>query len=259
MTAWLTGAAYRLIWHRASRDLGATATATTPWDSVRYLPVLSPRECDAIAERVHELRDYWILRQAGFYTLCHAAYMDCRDPVTRLRYFENAPRLNGLLVDHFRPLYQSVIASLEAALGGRCTLAERQAIPGFHVWLGSGIPHRGFDVASVHFDLQYLDNGLCGDRRVTAREVVSLTLPVRLPRAGGGLNVWDVRYPEPAGSEVWPFTRMARIRYKIGSLVLHTGHELHQIAPVKSIEDGDERICLQGHAIRQNEGWLLYW
>lgn len=194
-----------------------------------------------------------------FYTLGHAAYRDCRDPVNRLRYFEGAPHLNELLVDHFRPLYQSVIARLEATLGEPCTLAEWQAIPGFHVWLESGIPRRGFDVGSVHFDLQYLDNGLRGDQRPTAADVVSLTLPIRLPRAGGGLNVWDIEYPQPAGSEIWPFARMTQIHYEIGTLVLHTGHELHQIAPVKSMVAGDERICLQGHAMRQNGRWLLYW
>lgn len=261
LTAWLVGTAYRPAWRRARRRVAGTTTATVAaqWDNVRQLPVLSPDECATIADRVHELHSLWLPRQPGFYTLGYAAYMDCRDPVSRLRYLDDAPRLNGVLVDRFAPLYHSVIVALEEALGASCRLVERQAIPGFHVWLGLGIPHLGFDTGSVHFDLQYLDNGLSEKGLLTAADLVSWTLPVRLPKAGGGLNIWDVRHPEPAGREVWPFTRMSRVRYSLGSLVLHTGHELHQIAPAERIEDGDERICLQGHAIRQNERWLLYW
>jgi hypothetical protein len=261
LTAWQVGTAYKTVWRRARRgEAGATAaTVAAQWDSVRHLPVLRPAECATIADRVHELRSLWLLRQPQFYTLGYAAYMDCRDPVSRLRYFEDAPRLNRALVDHFGALYRSVIASLEEALTAPVELAARQAIPGFHVWLGRGVPHLGFDAGSVHFDLQYLDNGLLGERWPTAVDVVSFTLPVRLPKAGGGLNVWDIRHPEPAGREVWPFTRMSRVQYTLGSLVLHTGHELHQIAPVERIEEGDERICLQGLAIRQSGIWLLYW
>lgn len=259
LTAWLVGAACRPVWRPAQRSVAATTTVAAQWDNVRHLPILSPEECAAIANRVHELRGHWLPRQPGFYTLGYATYMDCRDPVSRLRYFDDAPRLNEVLLDHFQPLYHSVIAALEEALGAPCELAKRQAIPGFHMWLGLGIPHLGFDVASVHFDLQYLDNGLCGIGWPMAADVVSLTLPMRLPKAGGGLNIWDIRHPEPAGYDVWPFTRMSRVRYNAGSLVLHTGHELHQIAPVERIEDGDERICLQGHAIRQDGRWLLYW
>ncbi len=257
--AWLVGVACRSIWRRVQRSTDGTKTVVVQWDNVRLLPLLSPDECDRIADRVQQLRNHWRLHQPGFYTLGYAAYMDCRDPASRLRYFDDAPRLNSVLVDHFWPLYRSVLATLEEALGERCRLAEGQAIPGFHVWLGRGIPRRGFDAGSVHFDLQYLDNGLCADRWLTTSNVVSFTLPVRLPKAGGGLNIWDVHHPQPAGREVWPFSQMERLHYERGFLVLHSGHELHQIAPIERVTDNDERICMQGHGIRQDGCWLLYW
>lgn len=257
--AWLVGAACRAVRRRDGPRVAGTMTVAAAWDGVRHLPILDPDECASIASQVCEMREHWIFRQPGFYTLGYAAYMDCRDPQRRLRYFDDAPRLNRVLADRFEPVYRRVLAVLEAELAAPFSMAEEQAIPGFHVWLGPGIPHRGFDAGSVHFDLQYLDNGLGGDGRLTAAEVLSVTLPVRLPKAGGGLNIWNVRYPEPAGPEVWPFTKMAAVHYEIGSLVLHSGHELHQIAPAERIEDGDERICLQGHAVRQNGRWLLYW
>jgi len=47
--------------------------------------------------------------------------------------------------------------------------------------------------------------------------------------------------------------------YQPGTLVLHSGHMLHQIAPVPSVEPDDERIALQGHGIFYDGGWKLYW
>jgi hypothetical protein len=228
-------------------------------DTVRHLPILDAEECAAIVDRVHELRSLWVFRQPGFFTLGRAAYMDCRSPPAREHYLREAGWLNEELLRGFAPLYDNLIATLEEALGEPCRLIEWQAIPGFHIWLGRGIPRIGFDAASVHFDLQYFDLGLDGGEWPTLDEVVSFTLPVRLPQAGGGLNVWDVTHPEQVGWEAWPYKAVSRVPYSVGSLVLHTGHEMHQIAPVERIAEGDQRVCLQGHGIRKDGAWLLYW
>jgi hypothetical protein len=260
LAAWASGKVYRPL-RRGHRNGAATAATDIPDQAatVRHLPLLSPAECADIVERVHELRTLWVFRQPGFFTLGLAAYMDCRNPMALQRYLREAPGLNQALRHAFSPLYQKLITALQAALGEPCDLVEGQAVPGFHIWQGDGIPHRGFDVASVHFDLQYLDLGFSAGEGPTTADVISFTLPLRLPMAGGGLNVWDIRYPERVGWEVWPFKAVSRVRYSLGSLVLHTGHELHQIAPIERIEAGDERICLQGHGIRRAGGWLLYW
>ena len=47
--------------------------------------------------------------------------------------------------------------------------------------------------------------------------------------------------------------------YRIGGLVLHSGHKVHQIAPANDGQRGDERITLQGHGIRCGGVWNLYW
>jgi len=227
-------------------------------ETVRYLPLLSAAECADLVERIHKLRDRWTFRQPGFFTLGLAAYMDCHDqPLSR--YLEEAPLLNAILMRNFGPIYERLISTLQTALGESCTLIDGHAIPGFHIWLGDGIPSQERDAGSVHFDLQYLDLGFREAEWPTQADIISFTLPVRLPAAGGGLNVWDIRFPEKAGWEIWPFTAVSRVNYSVGSLVLHSGHELHQIAPVESIDDGDERICLQGHGIRKDGNWFLYW
>ena len=261
LAGWLLGALCRPF-VRLPQEVAGEADARRRRgrrETVHQLPLLDAAECAAIVGRVHELRSLWVFRQPGFFTLGRAAYMDCRSPSALDHYLQEAPCLNEELLRGFRPLYDKLLATLQDVLHEPCQLTERQAIPGFHIWLGRGIPRLGFDAASVHFDLQYIDLGLDGGEWRTLDEVISFTLPLRLPQAGGGLNVWAVTHPEQVGWEAWPYKAVSRVRYSVGSLVLHTGHEMHQIAPVERIAEGDQRICLQGHGIRQDGGWLLYW
>jgi hypothetical protein len=255
LTAWLVGTFCPGFPGRTSRR--SAKNGAHP-DTVRQLQILTADECATACDRVHKLKHMWIPRLSGFFTLGRAGYMDCSDGQSRDKYFEDVKRFNDVLLENFGPLYQALTSALERTLGGRCRLADQYALPGFHVWLGHGIPRYELDAGSVHFDLQYLDTGL-HDGLPASENVLSFTLPLRLPKAGGGLNIWDVRHPEFVGWEVWPFKRVSRVNYSLGCLVLHTGHELHQIAPVAHVDDDDERICLQGHGIKGNGMWLLYW
>jgi hypothetical protein len=42
-------------------------------------------------------------------------------------------------------------------------------------------------------------------------------------------------------------------------MVLHSGHQLHQIAPAPKLVEGDERLTLQAHAVPATDGWIVYW
>jgi hypothetical protein len=81
--------------------------------------------------------------------------------------------------------------------------------------------------------------------------------------------VWELSYEEFMQERARGLVERAeqlcnvksRIRYPyaLGQLLMHSGHALHQIAPVIATYPGDERICLQGHGIRCASGWKLYW
>ncbi|HLI10383.1 MAG TPA: hypothetical protein VKY65_02180 [Alphaproteobacteria bacterium] len=269
--AWLTGRfGVEREAMRAARPL--------PESPVQRVPVLDAPQCAEICANVHALRPFWTPREGkpcGFFTLGQASYFDCRDPRERREYLRRASDANALLRARFAPLYEAVRRALEAALAEPCALTESYALPGFHIWLSAGVPRldlfgrqRGA-YASVHFDLQYqlLEPGRGAPP--TAREALSFTLPLRLPCAGGGLNLWDIDYADFLAAaardrDVTP-QRMSRSKparrvvYAVGELVLHSGHALHQIAPVRRVRAGDERISLQGHALRTGEGWSLYW
>ena len=46
--------------------------------------------------------------------------------------------------------------------------------------------------------------------------------------------------------------------YTVGKLFYHTGHVLHQIIPGYKLQEGDRRITLQGHGIKCDGKWIIY-
>jgi hypothetical protein len=173
-----------------------------------------------------------------------------------------------VLRDGFTWLYARVADFLGRRLRAPVGFADGLGLPGFHIWLTPAIfvtPD-----ASVHFDLQYLRTWPEDAPGVDFTRPLSFTLPIRLPRRGGGLNVWDVtyeRYRRFVGRLEAPMQPMdvtvllERMRhpYSPGAIALHSGHLMHQIGEIDEVAPGDERITLQGHALLQRGEWKLYW
>ena len=127
---------------------------------------------------------------------------------------------------------------------------------------------------------------------------LSFTLPIELPTHGGGLWLWDwleldteqidnfnfqgdenkdtyikevMKDIDPRESkEFWengslPFkynpiydTKPMVVPYTVGKLFYHVGHILHQIIPGYNLQPGDRRITLQGHGIKCDGIWKIY-
>jgi hypothetical protein len=168
----------------------------------------------------------------------------------------------------FGDLNERVRAALADNLGAPCAFAPPFARPGFHIWRVPGIPTR--PEASLHFDMQYERVPFPERARSGFDKPISFTLPLVLPRGGGGLTVWDVTVDQVnafyrrTGYSVTldDLTLLLTSRhhaYEPGTLVLHSGHMLHQIAPVPTVQPDDERISLQGHGVFYDGEWKLYW
>ena len=234
---------------------------------ITSLQLLAPDECARLDRTIKELRPHWIRRgsrsNSAFFTLGGASYLD--DPA---EYPAIAERLNPILREHFDWLHGKLMNFLRRQLRAPVTLAEGLAHPGFHVWETPAIfvkPN-----ASVHFDLQYLRTWPKDAPGVAFDRPLSFTLPIRLPRRGGGLNVWEVtyeryqRFRERIGARIEPAditVLLPRMRhpYTVGAIAMHSGHLLHQIGEVDEVFPGDERITLQGHALFCSGEWKLYW
>jgi hypothetical protein len=214
---------------------------------------LSAPDCQAVLDQVHALQPYWCRRMeaAPFFTLGTAAYLDCVAPDNR--YAAQAMVSNVVLTSGFGPLLAQLQARLEAILAAPVTYAAHLARPGFHIFLADRlflIP-----IASVHFDLQYRLVTWPDTPAPDFAQPLSFTLPIALPAAGGGLNY-------ACGPRAAPHSAAQLDRhqpYRVGHLYLHSGHLLHQIAPAADFAPDDQRVTLQGHAIRVGGVWQLYW
>lgn len=223
--------------------------------------VLSAAECDDVATRVLGLRNAWRVRSPSgrFFTLGVNAYMDLAPSAdVQASYFDAGRETNPMLSAHFAPVHERLQDVLEGALGLRTRLADDLPVPGFHIWVGDGIPQQ--PRASIHFDLQY--QRLLSRRPYSeATGTMSLTLPIRMPAAGSSLRVWpDCRYPEDmARVGAVRETAPEVVEYHVGRAVVHTGHVLHQIGVTPSVQADDLRITLQGHGLIVGGELVLYW
>ncbi|HMD37040.1 MAG TPA: hypothetical protein VKH42_18830 [Vicinamibacterales bacterium] len=232
---------------------------------VARLDLLSEVECARVCDDVFALRDRWTARHETrpFYTLGTPAYMDA----TRGRFADYsgaAVGLNPVLERRFGWLYDRLMPALRRAGYSPAIHDERLSRPGFHIYLGDGGDRP--TPPSIHYDLQYEHIDWAQHGAVDLSRPLSFTLTLRLPAAGGGLHVWDVdvhavRQMPEAERKTHLFNRRQSTYhpYRLGEMVLHNGHYLHQIARLSDLGVGDARITLQGHAASTGSGWIVYW
>ena len=226
--------------------------------------LLSEQACDAIRTDVHALRDHWVERNAWvpFYTLGAASYLDAGQNGSP-SYYEKAQQCNPVLRAHFGWLYTQMADALEKELSAPVCYRETCGLPGFHVFLSSQMFER--PVASIHQDLQYQTQDWDEFKSVDFNRPISFTLAVALPKYGGGLSVWDVWHEEMVGRSPEEIKALIKSRerkhhaYRVGHMVLHSGHMVHQIAPMVNAQPDDERITLQGHGLLCDGTWRVYW
>ncbi|WP_258723642.1 hypothetical protein [Cellulomonas sp. NS3] len=228
-------------------------------DGVAELDVLDRPEAQEIADRVQALRTAWCRRspRVEFYTLGGNAYMDLAGS-SEATYVASARRGNAVLDEHFHALYERLADRLGTALGLTARYPDDLARPGFHIWLGTGIPLGPH--ASVHFDLQYL--GIIARPAYRACSgTVSFTVPIALPANGSGLNVWPgCGYPaSPSQIRAVSQGPPVVIGYRTGTAVVHSGHVLHQIGATPEPGADDVRLTLQGHGLVRGSDLVLYW
>jgi hypothetical protein len=240
---------------------------------ITTLPLLSHDECRRVRDDVRALVDHWLARPkppSHFHTLGVNSYMDLGDPDQRrpdINYYRDAGRYAQLLMGSFAWLYERVRVALEEHLKSKVVFDDLLAIPGFHIFEVGAIPTQ--PTASIHFDLQYLRIDWSGKEVLDRESPISFTLPVALPRAGGGLRTWNLSYREMERAvqkgyvqtidEMRRFKTCSEHAYSEGVLQVHSGHMLHQIAPIAGTQTDDERITLQGHGVRRGDNWVLYW
>lgn len=213
--------------------------------------------CAEVVSRVCDLRAHWSCRaKGGFYSLGAASYMDATQDFA---YYQAAAQIaNKILLEHFGGLYDRLIDFLGKLLDEKVSLDLERAVPGFHVFELRGEDRSRDDPAErAHYDLQWR----LAYPGFQPEGTLSFTMTVAMPMGGAGLAIWPFRWNELN----WDARRRAReqapqvVPYAPGRLVLHDGLILHAIGTFGSPRETGHRITLQGHGIRRNGHWWLYW
>ncbi len=231
---------------------------------LKRMPILSTEECEQVSETVIGLREHWVQRhqKSIFYSLGAASYMDASQGRFH-EYREKTKLYNPVLETHFDWLYKRLAQKFSEHLGEPCRYDAALSYPGFHIFIGDG---RTEGAASRHYDLQYDNIDWSSYGQVQLSRQLSYTLALRLPASGSGLYVWNVNdralrtlSPEERKRHLEQNQTPAYEGYETGQMVVHNGHYLHQIARLRQMLEGQQRITLQGHAVWTESGWILYW
>lgn len=221
---------------------------------------LDVAECAETLRRVNRLQDHWSTRSDfGFFSLGAASYLDA--PESRDAYLAAAAQTNPILSEVFDDLYGALRRFLEYVLNEPVAYDEQLALPGFHIFYFDGSEVDDDLVAGrAHFDLQF--GFVFPELRPEA--TLSFTLPLGLPSGGAGLAVWPIRYEEAlrCGLSVRDLavqSRCERMPYATGRMMLHDGFLLHAIGASSDSAPDGQRITLQGHGVRRQGRWTIYW
>lgn len=239
-------------------------------------PLFGEAECAALFERLLDLEAFWLPRHPSlpFHTLGATNYYDITANPDR-PYERLAAQYNPFLLANFPDVYAALIAALQERLQAPVQFHDGAALPGFHIFgddpafapdPSQDVTHAqwfqrrdqgGHPGNPIHVDTAHRALGLAGP-------TLSLTLPIRLPAGGAGLRIWPLRAEDGRGltqeglRELFGRTFPRDVIYRPGEVLVHCGDWYHQARGLPVLA-GDYRMTLQGHGVRLDDGWHLFW
>jgi hypothetical protein len=211
---------------------------------------LSKDKCVNLSDKIKELKSQWIDRTyiGAMYTLGKSAYLDGQ--LTQEEYDAN----NNLLMLHFSDFYDDLLEYLKKHTGKQVEYKKDGLLPGFHIFPSSYFIKYPF--TSFHLDLQYNNTNWDNYSNCDFNNPITFTIPIEIPKDGAGLYFFDATKDTPKRTATK--SKKIKYNYKLGKIIFHTGHNWHLIAPC-NIKKNEHRITLQGHAIKCNDKWIVYW
>ena len=259
-----------------------------------YLKVLDQEGIDNTIQRIDLMKDWWIPRgiycgaggftaseenPVDFYTLGVATYIDGISDIQY--YYDYIKDQNPVFKDYFGWLYDAVVYSLWDVIG-ECQLADFLAYPGFHIFgtKPNEPPKMATKMymeqpsATIHVDLQHEQHDFLWShfKEVDLENTLSFTLPIQVPVNGGGLNTWEeesmkqyeidneyTKHMKELDYSKWgDYDEPTVVPYTAGEMFYFIGSLVHQIAPAYNADFNDRRLSLQGHGVKCDGVWQLY-
>ena len=259
-----------------------------------YLKVLDQEGIDNTIQRIDLMKDWWIPRgiycgaggftaseenPVDFYTLGVATYIDGISDIQY--YYDYIKDQNPVFKDYFGWLYDAVVYSLWDVIG-ECQLADFLAYPGFHIFgtKPNEPPKMATKMymeqpsATIHVDLQHEQHDFLWShfKEVDLENTLSFTLPIQVPMNGGGLNTWEeesmkqyeidneyTKHMKELDYSKWgDYDEPTVVPYTAGEMFYFIGSLVHQIAPAYNADFNDRRLSLQGHGVKCDGNWIIY-
>lgn len=259
---------------------------------IKLIECLNREQIEICSKTLNELERYYenLPEGFGFKTLGAATYLHFPED-TGEKYNRIKNKINPILMKNFRWLYDILIIKISEELKEECVISEdiNLAFPGFHIFY----PHEKCEYVSnpAHLDYQWMDHL---DRLkqqfndVDDNKFLTFTLSIKLPKNGAGLYYWDLpdynkqysfieaekivghilgeannifaTYGDYVPREQYEkVTTPSVLKYKEGYMTIFTQPILHQIMPFTTgWLPEDKRITLQGHGIKCDDIWRLY-
>ena len=259
-----------------------------------FINVLDQSGIDDAISRIDLMKDWWIPRgiycgaggftaseenPVDFYTLGVATYIDGISDIQY--YYDYIKDQNPVFKDYFGWLYDAVVYSLWDVIG-ECQLADFLAYPGFHIFgtKPNEPPKMATKMymeqpsATIHVDLQHEQHDFLWShfKEVDLENTLSFTLPIQVPMNGGGLNTWEeesmkqyeidneyTKHMKELDYSKWgDYDEPTVVPYTAGEMFYFIGSLVHQIAPAYNADFNDRRLSLQGHGVKCDGVWQLY-
>ena len=128
--------------------------------------------------------------------------------------------------------------------------------------------------ATIHVDLQHEQHDFLWShfKEVDLENTLSFTLPIQVPMNGGGLNTWEeesmkqyeidneyTKHMKELDYSKWgDYDEPTVVPYTAGEMFYFIGSLVHQIAPAYNADFNDRRLSLQGHGVKCDGVWQLY-
>jgi hypothetical protein len=255
------------------------------------IDTLSIDELNKVSQLIDLFQEYWVPRgiylpgqgfvrdpntPVDFYTLGAVTYID---GYNLPEYYRYAEQVNPVLKEYFGWLYDIVLDKLSEELNDPCDLIDELGHPGFHIFGHKPnkpiFPATKYIMenphATIHVDLQHQNHMPIWNkfRDVDLENVLTFTLAIELPINGGGLNTWqsvkteqfqyDNEYTKRLKSfDYGEYGEPTVVQYHEGKNFYFIGELLHQMGPGYDLNALDRRITLQGHGVKCDGIWRIY-
>jgi hypothetical protein len=258
-----------------------------------FIDTLTKEEVEKVSGLVDLFHEYWVHRgfycpETGFavnvdtpidfYTIGGVTYIDGLAGLDG--YYNYSKAVNPTLKEYFGWLYDIVFDKLEKEIGP-CELIDELAHPGFHIFghqpgrhtYSHTIQYVTRPLATIHYDLQQNKHLKIWEqfKECDLENCLSFTLCIEIPTSGGGLNTWyepSLKQYEPRNPYTLEVRNMdyedlgsptAVVQYQQGKMFYFIGKLLHQMAPAaQSLSSKERRITLQGHGVKCDGVWKIY-